>query len=567
VRRWLAALLALAFASACAEERRLVFVLEGAVDEDSARLEAVVLRPDADTSCSSLLAAAPPLAFPDAVAFADFERDAPPRLSRLPDGRYVVLVRAWSRECRLAQGCQEFEVQNGIDADVRVVLTQFASEEPACPEETQCDDGQCTPCLDCCLDTECNDYAPDTTDACVGGICWADDDLDLDSFPLPYDCDDRHAEAHPGAFRTCGEALDADCDGAVDDIEGCEPAACWLGEVDSITRRPDLAARAVAVSGGLVVAALDDETGGTSLWTGAFDGESLWDLGIVHLVGTEGGERPHGLALVHDVALVLTNDSSVVRVVDVGSPANPTELAPIELPSGADRATMSLTVSPPLLWIARSRGLDVYDVSQIDPLEGWPDLIAEALDPDHAALYQALLVRRGEAYLLAGLTQVLCAPLDSSIAVPEGFETCFDSSSTTYRGAVFSVGQVMAERELFLASANGGVAPNAAMIWRLELGEDGLPSATAPRVAQVPGTPRHLLVSGGTIFRSTEAGLFLHPRADFDRVTEPRWKQVDLDGDPTTEPAVLQSAVLGSSVVIAGEVSGLSLLSLRCVGD
>ena len=54
-----------------------------------------------------------------------------------------------------------------------------------------------------------------------GGSGGAEDDLDLDSDGIPesLDCDDSDATAFPGNVETCGDGVDNDCDGFVDDFD------------------------------------------------------------------------------------------------------------------------------------------------------------------------------------------------------------------------------------------------------------------------------------------------------------------------------------------------------------
>lgn len=556
----------LALLAGCGDDRRLVIVLHGEVQAETVRVEAVVLRPGPASACSDVLAETDHLEFPDAVLRADFDPASPPGLGHLGEGRFLMLVRAWSRECRLAQGCQEFEVIDGVEDAVRIDLRQFLDIRSSCPEATQCDDGLCTRCRDCCRETQCNDLDPTTTDACIAGLCEASDDLDRDGFPVADDCDDRRQEVRPGALAACGHALDTDCDGVIDGLDGCETPDCWLGTVLGIAPQPLLRAYAVAPAGGLVAAALADATGGTTLWLGRLADGALEEVAAVPLAGTV-GFAPVDLVVLDHSAFVVSSDMTSISVVDLSVAEAPVQLPSIALASGPVRATRSLTLAPPLLWAARTGGLDVFDAAQVGPEDGWPAPLAEAVDPVNAATAELLLVRSGTAYLLSGLGQVSCAPIESTVAVPEGFAPCFSTTSVpTLGAAVFSVGHVTAGRELFLASNHDALTDTPPLLWRLSLDEAGMPSSTDVRVTQVIGASEHLVVAGGTIFRATDRGLFLHPRADFDRATEPRWAEVDtLDADPATPGlAVLETVVIGTSAVIAGGDSGLAVISLEC---
>jgi len=51
-------------------------------------------------------------------------------------------------------------------------------------------------------------------------------DADNDGFSTPQDCDDENAAVHPDAPETCGNGLDDNCDGAVDD-DGVGSSVFW----------------------------------------------------------------------------------------------------------------------------------------------------------------------------------------------------------------------------------------------------------------------------------------------------------------------------------------------------
>ena len=103
------------------------------------------------------------------------------------------------------------------------------SEEPGCGAGLACSGGQCLPCE---ADSECDDGDPCTADTCETSegprLCThvsAQSDADGDGFGSAAcggdDCDDDDAAAYPGAAQRCGEAADHDCDGIVDDTQGC----------------------------------------------------------------------------------------------------------------------------------------------------------------------------------------------------------------------------------------------------------------------------------------------------------------------------------------------------------
>jgi hypothetical protein len=227
-----------------------------------------------------------------------------------------------------------------------------------------------------------------------------------------------------------------------------------------------------------------------------------------------------------------------------------------------------LTVVPPLLWIVRSEGFDVFDVSQVGPGSMWPDLVRERLDPGLAMIYQQLFARHGVAFATGRTTGVYCAILESPASVPDSFRTCFAASDHgAHLQAVFTNVHVTPERELFAASSSGGEPPEDTppLIWRLSLDESGLPTLDGLRVAVVPAEPRHMLVAGGSIFRSTSEGLYIHSRDNFDSA-EGSWTLYDVDNNGAVYgPPVYETAILGTSAVLAAGDEGLIVLSLSCL--
>jgi hypothetical protein len=111
----------------------------------------------------------------------------------------------------------------------------------------------------CTTDADCA-----ATQACVANRCMAEGcvDADGDGFCADVDCDDHDAAVHPGAAEVCGDGLDNDCDGVVDNGCGVTCAAdtdCAANEVcvggvctaDGVTcaAETDCAANEVCVGG------------------------------------------------------------------------------------------------------------------------------------------------------------------------------------------------------------------------------------------------------------------------------------------------------------------------------
>lgn len=526
-----------------------------------------LVRPE---TCRELLTRTGELDFPEALVQQTLAvpQEEPVSLGRIGRGRVLVLVRGRDESCRLAQTCRELEIEPGDASEVRIALREFVSPPATCPDEYHCQAGQCQTCGGCCTDVECSDHDPTTTDICAGGECDVAEDLDQDGSPAPADCDDRIWQVHPGAFPACGYNLDHDCDGRVDDMDGCGVPPCWLGEWTEVARYPELRAKAVTPFQGLVAAAIQGGPSGTRFWLGSLDEGRLTEVGSVDLEGFDDRVEPHDLVIYNQTAYILTSYNQFLAVVDLSNPTLPVHLGSIDL--GYRRSTQSITLSPPLLWISRLHGPDVLDISQVGPDEGWPEIIWEEVLVRRNTFVNSVFVRGGRGYLLTGGPEIHCFDLDSpasfSLTADVCLTTAAESIRAELRGAHLNAVFVTPEREVVLVSREtdiGGVeVPPALGV--VPFDEAGQPIATAIRAAAVEGTPRAVLVAGGTILRSSSRGLTLHPRLSFDTLPDPS-VTIDFDEDPTNGgPLVYETILFGNVAVAAVDGVGLVTLELSC---
>lgn len=577
--------------------RRLVVVLDESVADRAVLVEVVIMRtgddpegpaqdaapdalpadasidgaPDASPpeeapprTCRELLARTGEVDFPEALAHVTFTPDETVDLGPFAEGRVLVLVRARDADCQLAQTCHEVELEGRNESEVRIEVLEFLPEEVTCPARYRCEAGQCAFCGGCCLDVECNDEDPRTTDVCAAGACRVADDLDEDGVAAPVDCDDRIWEAHPDGFPACGYNLDHDCDGLVDELDGCGVPRCWLGNAMVLQPYPELRAQALAPFGGLVVAALSDDSNGIRLWVGSLDDGRLNEVGWVRIEGTAGGGRPQDLAIYHEQAFVLTSRPQGVAIVDLSSPGRPVHVGTIQL--DRDRLSQSISISPPLLWVSRFGGHDVFDISQVGTEWGWPDALAVAAPlAGYMAIAYALQVRGGQGYVISDGSTVHCFGMTSPVDFPLTSSECFTTASLAHlpelHNTRINAFFVTSDRTIVAASRSTDTAQPA--LWAIPTDDQGQPVVEGVRVAYTMGEPRAVVVAGGTIVRSTSLGLSLHSRAAFDT---PLVTYVDFDEDPATNgPAAWETLVFGTTAIAAVEGVGLVTLELSCV--
>ncbi|MCB9637333.1 MAG: hypothetical protein H6727_00300 [Myxococcales bacterium] len=98
-------------------------------------------------------------------------------------------------------------------------------EDKDCPPRTYCNVLQKV-CLDGCrYHIDC-----DNGQVCVGNQCaTVQDDKDQDGFPPPIDCNDNDPLIKPGNDEYCGNNIDDNCNGQIDEV-GCIQVECTPGE-------------------------------------------------------------------------------------------------------------------------------------------------------------------------------------------------------------------------------------------------------------------------------------------------------------------------------------------------
>jgi hypothetical protein len=163
------------------------------------------------------------------------EGAAPRPIGHLDDGRALFLAVARDDACRVvARACLPVLFQSGQDREVVLDLEAVTPPARGCVSPLGCVGGTCGPCVE---DAHCDDGDLCTADRCVAGECRsapAVPDLDEDGHGSQScaggdDCDDGDPLSYPGATRRCGRGVDHDCDGMVDDAQGCGPCSPATG--------------------------------------------------------------------------------------------------------------------------------------------------------------------------------------------------------------------------------------------------------------------------------------------------------------------------------------------------
>ncbi len=131
----------------------------------------------------------------------------PPESGCLPD---------CSWECADNEDCPSSDLCGGLRACDLATHTCYDLPDPSCADTDPCTNDSCDPnqgCRNVGMDADRDGYAP--LAACGPG-----------STILPGDCNDAVASIHPGAPEQCGNNVDDDCDGMVD--ESTTPITCMI---------------------------------------------------------------------------------------------------------------------------------------------------------------------------------------------------------------------------------------------------------------------------------------------------------------------------------------------------
>ena len=594
---WAVAALVCLLSSGCTSEGTLTVVLEQEWADDVVFLEVAVAVPweENGASCDDLLGVEAPLhtAEPppglDVVQQVGVSLDTPeelPSLGVLRDGT-LVAARARSEACDVVgHGCTQLRYGPG-DQDVRLAL-QRPDVGRGCGETWHCGGGREGECIygDCSVDLECIDDDPSTTNRCLESLCNSSEDADGDRLPPPFDCDDLD-DSIPSEEPLCGHGLDHDCDGTIDDVDGCGAPSCTTYVIEDL-HGPDATdellfgyeARGVFVSGDRVVAALvgPGETLPIVIWLGnlSTDG-TLESVSALPLEGTE-HLTPLELAVYGDTAFISHRDA--VEVVDLSDATLPASahLGRLPTPEDAQVGFNQLHVAPPFLLVGTLRTILQYDASQSSPAHGWPVLVDELEGTTSLA---DLTVRGGTVYAAGLVSRYLeclrpiwssdttrelsdCYDIKETSLFPSGSNGRIEAFAVSTGGVVFVAASHVSnpdgepQRLLFRLSRNGSSELTADTIGVGETADTVILGSTS-----AVGEAIYLGVfgdgeMGSLLLRSTSsddggATLFLHPTEN-----PGSWSSVPL------EDAALDVAVVGNQILIAAGTQGLLVGRLGC---
>jgi hypothetical protein len=318
------------------------------------------------------------------------EGERSPDIGLVPPGPTVFFARAREPDrCQLvATGCVARDLADGDTVDVVIRLAPLVSPQP-CPVELVCDDAECRQCVD---DTECDDDDPCTVDRCDAAACVfspqvsPDPDVDGDGHCLEAcgggcdDCDDGNPSVNGGAARRCGAALDHDCDGVIDDAQGCD--SC-VPDMDGTIEH--VATLAIDASQGLFVVGPDPEAAQPGLLYAVSQTEvTVCTVEQSGVVSPDCTSTPHGLtsplppAVVGEHLLLLgtgTEDGLGVYARSALGEGPLTEIGRWGTPRAmlVDRDTLFVAASPGQLWAVDIGHLPEIEEPPVVVVEDWAE--------------------------------------------------------------------------------------------------------------------------------------------------------------------------------------------------